>query len=598
MPDFDVVVLGGGTSGSLIATEVSRAGRSTALVEAGLVGGEAPYLADMASKSLLQSARRGETWEHAVARRDEVAMHLDDASAAGRLAEAGVTLIRGTGRITGPAAIVVQPSRAQDSRSGLAPAGPLTLHYQDLVVCTGSEPVAPPVEGLADVPAWTSAEALTCPDLPRRLVVLGAGPVGCELAQIYAAFGSQVTLVEAEPHVLPGEAQFTSEILGDALRRTGVDLRLGSAVVKAETTDDGLALTLADGTRIEADRVLLASGRRPRLSGLGLEELAITAGPGEMLPLDETCRVVPNAPGKAAAPAKKNAGRVWAAGDVTAVAPYTHTARYQARIVVANLLGGNRAADYRAIPRTVYTSPSVYTVGMSPSLAAATGVDLITVSYDLAETARAQVEDDDRGRVELYADAGSGDILVGAAAIGPDAEEWMGEVTLAIRARIPLAVLTDVVHAFPTYGEAVGTPLRGLAQRSAGHAGGAPGAAGETQGSARPDAAAGRDPGADADSGGSAAPETGGAPGAGAGGNRAAGPNAGAAAGGEAAAGVSGAGMSGAGAQPARTLLGQARTANAGSTAGQAPGALPSRKPAAPPTADPGRVTTQPSHNP
>ena len=300
MPDFDVVVLGGGTSGSLIAIEVSRAGRSTALVEAGLVGGEAPYLADMASKSLLQSARRGETWEHAVARRDEVAGHLDDAAAAARLAEAGVTLIRGTGRITGPGTVEVTPQPARSSLNGLAPAGPVTLNYTDLVVCTGSEPVAPPVEGLTDVPAWTSAEALTCPDLPRRLVVLGAGPVGCELAQIYAAFGSQVTLVEAEPQVLPGEAQFTSEILGDALRRTGVDLRLGSAVVKAETTDDGLALTLADGTRVEADRVLLASGRRPRLSGLGLEELGIWAGPGEMLPLDETCRVVANAPVKKA----------------------------------------------------------------------------------------------------------------------------------------------------------------------------------------------------------------------------------------------------------------------------------------------------------
>ena len=299
MPDFDVVVLGGGTSGSLIAIEVSRAGRSTALVEAGLVGGEAPYLADMASKSLLQSARRGETWEHAVARRDEVAGHLDDAVAAAGLAEAGVTLIRGTGRITGPGTVEVTPQAPRGSLNGLAPADCLTLHYQDLVVCTGSEPVAPPVEGLTDVPAWTSAEALTCPDLPRRLVVLGAGPVGCELAQIYAAFGSQVTLVESEPHVLPGEAQFTGEILGDALRRTGVDLRLGSAVVKAETTDAGLALTLADGTRIEADRVLLASGRRPRLSGLGLEELGISAGPGEMLPLDETCRVVPNAAVKA-----------------------------------------------------------------------------------------------------------------------------------------------------------------------------------------------------------------------------------------------------------------------------------------------------------
>jgi len=580
MPDFDVVVLGGGTSGSLIAVEVSRAGRSTALVEAGLVGGEAPYLADMASKSLLQSARRGETWEHAVARRDEVAGHLDDTAAAAQLAEAGVTLIRGTGRITGPGTVVVQPNPGKDSRSGPAAAAPLTLRYQDLVVCTGSEPVAPPVEGLADVPAWTSAEALTCPDLPRRLVVLGAGPVGCELAQIYAAFGSQVTLIEAEPHVLPGEAQFTGEILGDALRRTGVDLRLGSAVVKAETTDEGLALTLADGTRIEADRVLLASGRRPRLSGLGLEELGITAGPGEMLPLDEHCRVVPNAPGKAvpnapgktvpnapgkaapsaqakgAAAGTKATGRVWAAGDVTAVAPYTHTARYQARIIAANLLGSTRAADYRAIPRTVYTSPSVYTVGMSPSLAAATGVDLITVSYDLAETARAQVEDDDRGRVELYADAGSGDILVGAAAIGPDAEEWMGEVTLAIRARIPLAVLTDVVHAFPTYGEAVGTPLRGLAQRSAG---GGVAAGGGGPEDASPEAAGVAGPGTAAGADGSPGPGANGSVGA------------------DAEAGTGG---------------------DAGSAAGQASGALPSRKPAAPPTAGPGRVTTQPSHNP
>jgi pyruvate/2-oxoglutarate dehydrogenase complex dihydrolipoamide dehydrogenase (E3) component len=610
MPDFEVVVLGGGTSGSLIAIEVSQAGRSTALVEAGLVGGEAPYLADMASKSLLQSARRGETWEHAVARRDEVAGHLDDAPAAARLAEAGVTLIRGTGQITGPGTIVVQPNAAKSSMNGLAPADPLTLGYTDLVVCTGSEPVAPPVEGLADVPAWTSAEALTCPDLPRRLVVLGAGPVGCELAQIYAAFGSQVTLVEAEPHVLPGEALFTGEILADALRRTGVDLRLGSAVVKAETTDAGLALTLADGTRIEADRVLLASGRRPRLSGLGLEELGISAAPGEMLPLDETCRVVPNVPGKAgpaapgkdgpattgksAAPGKpatpgKKAGRVWAAGDVTAVAPYTHTARYQAQIVAANLLGGSRAADYRAIPRTVYTSPSVYTVGMSPSLAEATGVELITVSYDLAETARATVEDDDRGRVELYVDAASGDLLVGAAAIGPDAEEWMGEVTLAIRARIPLAVLADVVHAFPTYGEAVEMSLPGLTQRRAGRAGGGraggePGAGQENReapGSGRaPETGGGTAPDVSGDAGTVAATSVG--PDRGPGGSAATGPAA--AMGPAAAAGPDGDAPA---VPPGRTLLGQ----------GRAPGTLPSRKPPVPPTAGPDRVSTQPSHN-
>ena len=254
---------------------------------------------------------------------------------------------------------------------------------------------------------------------------------------------------------------------------------------------------------------------------------------------------------------------------MTAIAPYTHTARYQARIVAANLLGGTRAADYRAVPRTVYTSPSVYTVGMSPSLAAATGVNLITVSYDLAETARAQVEDDDRGRVELYADAGAGDILVGAAAIGPDAEEWMGEVTLAIRARIPLPVLADVVHAFPTYGEAVGTPLRGLAQRSASGPAPAGDAAGDAAGAAGPQRRErARTPGR---------PWMGSGVGA---------------------AGVGGAADAGTpGAQPGRTLLGQARATSPGSGPGQVPGALPSRKPAAPPAAGTGRVTTRPSHN-
>jgi pyruvate/2-oxoglutarate dehydrogenase complex dihydrolipoamide dehydrogenase (E3) component len=480
MPEFDVVVLGGGTSGELVAAEVAQAGRSVALVEAGLVGGESPYLACMPSKSLLQSARRGETWEHAVARRDDVAGHLDDTFAAARLVESGVTLIRGTGRITQPGTVEVEPiaaarmaghARAKvkaGKGTGTASAnggGPAAISYGDLVIATGSEPVAPPVEGLTDVPAWTSAEALTCPDLPRRLIVLGAGPVGCELAQIYAAFGSQVTLVEAEAQVLPDEAAFTGEILAEALRRTGAEVCLGSAVVKAETMDSGLALTLASGTRIEADRVLLATGRRPRLTGLGLDMLGVAGSPAEALLVDETCRLVP---GQAAAgrDGKKPGGRIWAAGDVTGIARYTHTARYQARIVAANILGGHRLADYRAIPRAVYTSPSVYSVGISPGHAAAAGVDLFTVGFDLAETARAAVDDDDRGRVELYADAGRGDILVGAAAIGPGAEEWMSEITLAIRAGIPLAVLADVVHAFPTYGEVVESPLRELVQRA------------------------------------------------------------------------------------------------------------------------------------
>src|SRR5216683_1240563 len=409
MPEFDVVVLGGGTAGEHVATEAARGGRSVALVEAGLVGGECPYLACLPSKSLLQSARRGETWEHAVARRDEVTGHLDDAAAAARLAEVGVVLIRGTGRVTQPGTVEVEtlaPAAAAGrqylsggtQRSSPAtpatPQGPLgapgppqrqpggttpqrppqvngratALRYTDLVIATGSEPVAPPVEGLPEIPAWTSAEALTCPDLPRRLVVLGGGSAGCELAQIYAAFGSQVTLVEAEDVLLPDEASFTGEILADALRRTGAEVRLGSAAAKAERTDDGLALTLEDGTRLEADRVLLATGRRPRLSGLGLDALGLDIGPSMSLPMDTACSVIlaeaAQAPaGRGRGKGQEHAGSVWAAGDVTGIATHTHTANYQARIVAANILGSQREADYRAIPRAVYTTPSVIAVG-------------------------------------------------------------------------------------------------------------------------------------------------------------------------------------------------------------------------------------------
>ncbi len=655
MPDFDVVVLGGGTSGVLVATGLAHAGRSVALIEAGLVGGESPYLACLPSKSMLASARRGETWEHAVARRNEVTGHLDDSMFAARLADAGVQLIRGTGQVTEPGSIEVTPT----SRSRRGQAEKTVLGYADLVIATGSEPLAPPVEGLPDVPTWTSAEALSSQDLPRHLIVMGAGPAGCELTQVYAAFGSQVTLIEAEPQVLPDEAPFTGEILSNALRRRGADLRLGSPVVKAAPMDKGLALILADGTSLEGDRILLATGRRPRLAGLGLDKLGITPSPAGALPVDTTCRVQtangqptsatgqptaaatacsrirraarpcirhaaePLAPGQpgvapgqpgvapgqpatagqpttgtgqpvaapgqpavvagqattaagqpaavpgqptavpgqptavpgqptavpaAAAPGQATtasdqpvatgqpagvpgqptavpgqptaatgqpvsapgqpaestaqpsaaaataqpaaaaaqptaaqpaaaatpqaaaagrpmtgSGRVWAAGDVTGIAPYTHTARYQASVVIANILGEHRVADYRAIPRCVYTTPSVCCVGVSPGQAAAAGIQLRTVGHDLAETARAAVEDDDRGRIELYADMTRGDVLVGAAAVGRSAEEWMGELALAIRAGIPLKTLADVVHAFPTYGEAIERSLRELA---------------------------------------------------------------------------------------------------------------------------------------
>jgi dihydrolipoamide dehydrogenase len=427
---FDVVVLGGGTAGVQVGTEVARGGRSVALVEAGLIGGESPYLACVPSNSLLLSAARGEAWEDAVAGRDEVTGGLDDSGPAQQLAAAGVTVIRGTGRITGPGTVAVAGSDDP-------------LAYSDLVIATGCEPVAPPIEGLSDIPAWTTAEGLCSPDLPRRLIVLGGGPAGCELAQIYAAFGSQVTLVEAEPGLLPGEPAFAGEILATALRRAGAEIRLGSPATKGERTSDGLTLALEDGTRIDADRLLLATGRRPRIGGLGLDALGIAAAPGQALPTTTSCQVT----------GVRGPGRVWAAGDVTGIA-HAHASRYQAGVVAANILGRPREADYSAIPRCVFTTPSVYAVGERgrPGLS--------TVRVSLSDTARGRLGSDDLGSLELYAADG---VLAGAVAVGPDAAAWMAEVTLAIRARIPVRTLADVVHAFPTYGEALQAAFRELA---------------------------------------------------------------------------------------------------------------------------------------
>jgi len=491
MGAFDVVVLGGGTAGVHVATEVAGGGKSVALVEAGLLGGESAYLACLPSNSLLLSAARGVTWEDAVARRTEVTGGLDDSVAARRLNRAGVTVIRGTGRITGPgkAEVTLAPDADADAEPDAAPDGlagvgtTTTLTYSDLVIATGCEPVAPPIEGLADIPAWTTAQSLSSPDLPRRLIVLGGGAAGCELTQVYALFGSQVTLVEAEPALLPGEPAFAGEILAAALRRAGAEVRLGSRASKAERTSEGLTLALEDGTRIDADRLLLATGRRPRLGGLGLDALGLEITPGMALPTTTRCEV---------AGAGGDGVRVWAAGDVTGTA-FAHASRYQAGVVAANILGISREADYSAIPRCVFTTPSVFAVGAVPGATAEAGPDhgpgngarvrrmlriarapsdraqaptvaprLVTAGARLSDTTRGYLGQDDLGGVELYADAATG-VLAGAVAVGPDAASWMGEVTLAIRAKIPVTVLADVVHAFPTYGEALETALRELA---------------------------------------------------------------------------------------------------------------------------------------
>ncbi|MCU1674408.1 MAG: pyridine nucleotide-disulfide oxidoreductase dimerization region [Frankiales bacterium] len=458
MESFDVVVLGAGSAGERIARAVAEAGRSVALVEQLRVGGECPYVACMPSKAMLRSAEaRADTrqltdlggastpaaldddalaFRSAAQRRDDISVHRDDAEAAQGLQGAGVTLVRGRGRV---------------ARDGVLEVDGRELRWRDLVVGTGSTPVRPPVDGLEDVPTWTSDEALSAQDRPESLLVMGGGAVGCELAQVHARFGVAVTLVESGPRLAGTEEPSIADLLADALRASGVDVRLGVSVERCVNGGTGAVVHLSDGSTVEAARVLVATGRKPTTGGLGLDVLGIEPNDQGALEVDDHCRV-------------RGQQHVWAAGDVTGIAPYTHTANYQARIVAANLLGGERTADYRAIPRAIYTSPAVASVGMPEEQAREQGIDAVTATMDVAEVARAATEGAGGGRLVLTADRRRG-VLIGAAVIGPRADEWLSEATVAIRGEVPLSVLQDVVHAFPTFGEAYEPPLRELAAK-------------------------------------------------------------------------------------------------------------------------------------
>ena len=422
----DVVVLGGGSAGEAVARDLTKRGCTVALVEDGLVGGECPYLACMPSKAMLHAARLGRSWEEAVGFRDEVAEHRDDSATAKGLAEAGITLVRERGVIAG---------------AGSVHAGTRTLEAEHVVVCTGAEARPPRLDGIDDVDFWTSDDALSSAELPGTLLVLGGGPVGCELAQVYARFGARVTLVETAPRLLSSEPEFVGELVAAALADDGVDVRTGVKPTRVVAADGAVELSLEDGAGITAARLLVATGKKPRVEGIGLESVGVQPDDSGALAVDDRCRVVDG---------------LWAAGDVTGVAPFTHTANYQAKIVATNITGGERRADTRAIPRAIYTDPAVFCVGDTSG----NGARIATLEVE--ETARAIIDERRDGRVTAYA---VDNRLVGAAVVGPDADHWAAELTLAVRAGVDLDVLADVVHAFPTFPEAFEPVYAELAAR-------------------------------------------------------------------------------------------------------------------------------------
>lgn len=441
----EVVVVGAGSGGQPVAEALAAEGVDVVIVEAFRVGGECPYVACIPSKALLVAAAEGVGWDEAVRRRDTAAEQRDDSSTADSMVEGGVRLLRGTATVAAAGELdVVTPDGDR-----------VTLRWtRALVVGTGSAPVVPPVEGLDRVETWTSADALSATERPGHLLVLGGGAVGCELGQAFGRLGSAVTVVELAPRLLAAEQPWVGDLVAEALRHDGVVVHLDAQATRAEARDGGgVRLHLAGGDVVEADRLLVAGGRRPRGDGLGLETLGVTPDDGA-LRVDPRCRVL-GADGPLT--------DVFAVGDVTGVAPFTHTASYQAEIVADELLGRGRDADYRAIPRVVYTDPAVSCVGVTE--ATADGV-VVTASFDVEETARAFVEQPAvPGRVELLARPDG--TVVGAALVARHADSWGGELALAVRAGLPAALLAEHVHPHPAWSEALHPVARELAKRVA-----------------------------------------------------------------------------------------------------------------------------------
>jgi pyruvate/2-oxoglutarate dehydrogenase complex dihydrolipoamide dehydrogenase (E3) component len=439
-----VVVLGGGSAAEAFVAALRRLDGDAhiTIVERALIGGECTYWACMPSKTLLRApellaaariapgATEAVTAQLDLARvfwwRDQVVDGWEDSGHESWLAERRVELQRGDAHVAAPGVVEVDGRR---------------LDWDRLVVATGSSPAIPPVPGLAKVELWTTMDATAAHEVPRSLIVLGGGAAGCELAQLYRRLGAEVTLAQRNLRLLPKVDAEAAGLVEQAFVDEGTELRLGATAERVEAAETGVRVVFSEDEPVEAERLLVATGRTPNAEGLGLEQLGVPLGPGG-IQVDEYLAAGEN---------------VWAIGDVTGVSLFTHVAKYQARVAAANVAGVRRPADYRAIPAVVFTDPQVAQVGTVE------GEGLVSASWPVERTSRSSTYERPKrhGFVKLVADP-ERRVLVGAVAVGPEAGEWLQQATLAVRAEVPVDVLRDTIQPFPTFSEALSFAARDL----------------------------------------------------------------------------------------------------------------------------------------
>jgi pyruvate/2-oxoglutarate dehydrogenase complex dihydrolipoamide dehydrogenase (E3) component len=434
-----VVVLGGGSTGTACAAALRRLDKQVRItvVERELLGGECSYWACMPSKALLRpfeavvaarlvpGAAEAVTGDVELERvfwhRDQTVSGWDDSRLVEFLAERDIELVRGTGRVVEPGRVRVYEHE---------------LEYDKLVIATGSLPVIPPIEGLADTDYWTSRQATETREVPQSITVIGAGPVGCELAQFFRRARARVVVVDVADRLLPSEDPAAGELLQAALEDEGVEFRLGATIERVQT---GFRIQLAGQAGIRTERLLVATGRRANTQGFGFELLGLELSE-RGIEVDERLRA---------------ADGVWACGDVTGIAMFTHLGKYQGRVAAADIAGKRVRADHSAIPAVTFTDPQVASVGETSGERVVAGearIERLSRALTYERPARP-------GLLKLFARGG---VIVGAVSVGPEAGEWLGQLTLAVKTRVPVDALRDTIQPYPTFSEAIFFAARAL----------------------------------------------------------------------------------------------------------------------------------------